>query len=57
MFIMWLVKTLIYPPSTIDVMAHQRYAEEVDEEEVDEATAAPGAGGAGTAWDELLMLQ
>jgi hypothetical protein len=30
MFIMWLVKTLIYPPSTIDIMAHQRYAEEVD---------------------------
>jgi hypothetical protein len=52
MFMTWLVKTLIYPPRTIDVMAHQRYAEEVDE-----ATAAPGAGGGGTARDELLMLQ
>ena len=24
----WLVKTLMYPPSTMDVIAHQRYADE-----------------------------
>jgi hypothetical protein len=48
----WLVKTLIYPPSTIDVMAHQRYAEEVDE-----AGAALGAGLEAAARDEVLMLQ
>src|SRR5215470_13716846 len=52
MFMTWLVKTLIYPPSTIDVMAHQRYAGEVEE-----ATAAPEVGCAGTAQDELLMVQ
>ena len=46
----WLVKTLIYPPSTIDVMAHQRYAEELDE------AASALAGLEVTARDELLML-
>src|SRR5438874_10475071 len=25
MFMTWLVRTLMYPPSTMDVMAHQRY--------------------------------
>jgi hypothetical protein len=52
MFIMWLVKTLIYPPSTIDIMAHQRYAEEVDA-----ATLALRVGREVSARDEILMLQ
>jgi hypothetical protein len=52
MFMTWLVKTLIYPPSTIDVMAHQRYAEEVEA-----ATLTPGVGGEAPARDEILMLQ
>jgi hypothetical protein len=51
-FMTWLVKTLIYPPSTSDVMAHQRYAEEVDA-----ATLALGAGREATARDDGLMLQ
>jgi hypothetical protein len=49
---MWLVKTLIYPPSTIDIMAHQRYAEEVNA-----AILALGVGREVTARDEILMLQ
>jgi len=48
----WLVKTLIYPPSTSDVMAHQRYAEEVDE-----AASALGTRLEAAAGDEVLMLQ
>src|SRR5215831_8787392 len=51
-FMTWLVKTLIYPPSTIDVMAHQRYAGEVEA-----ATLALGAGREVTARDGILMLQ
>jgi hypothetical protein len=49
---MWLVKTLIYPPSTSDVIAHQRYAEEVDE-----TASGLGAGLEAAARDEILMLQ
>jgi hypothetical protein len=48
----WLVKTLIYPPSTIDVIAHQRYAEEVNA-----ATLGLGVGREVTARDDILMLQ
>jgi hypothetical protein len=48
----WLVKTLIYPPSTSDVMAHQRYAEAVDE-----PGSALGTGLEAAARDEVLMLQ
>jgi hypothetical protein len=51
-FIMWLVKTLIYPPNTSDVMAHQRYAEEVDE-----TASVLGVGLEAAARDEVLMLQ
>ena len=51
-FMTWLAKTLTYPPSTIDVMAHHRYAEEVDD-----ATATLGAGHVATAQDDVLMLQ
>ena len=40
------------PPSTIDVMVHHRYAEEVDD-----ATATLGAGHVATAQDDVLMLQ
>src|SRR5215510_1834596 len=51
-FMTWLVKTLIYPPSTSDVMAHQRYAEEVNE-----PASALRAGLEAATWDEVLMLQ